>query len=72
VAPEAIAFFVLLLAAEVLGTVGGFGSSMLVMPLAGFFLPFDQALGLTALFHVFSNGAKMILFREGVSRWLLL
>ncbi len=62
----------LLLAAEVLGTVGGFGSSMLVMPLAGFFLPFDQALGLTALFHVFSNGAKMILFREGVSRWLLL
>lgn len=71
-APEAIAFFVLLLAAEVLGTIGGFGSSMLVMPLAGFFLPFDQALGLTALFHVFSNGSKMILFREGVSRWLLL
>ncbi|MBK6342310.1 MAG: sulfite exporter TauE/SafE family protein [Flavobacteriales bacterium] len=29
-------------------------------------------MGLTALFHVFSNGAKMILFREGVSRWLLL
>jgi len=69
---EAILFFVLLLAAEVLGTIGGFGSSMLVMPLAGFFMPFDQALGLTALFHVFSNGAKMILFRKGVSRRLLL
>lgn len=35
-------------------------------------MPFDEALGLTALFHVFSNGAKMILFRHGVSRRLLL
>lgn len=65
-------FLGLLLIAEVLGTVGGFGSSMLVMPLAGFFMPFDQALGLTALFHVFSNAAKMLLFRQGVSWRLLL
>ncbi|MBL7939983.1 MAG: sulfite exporter TauE/SafE family protein [Flavobacteriales bacterium] len=67
-----LAFFALLLVAEVLGTVGGFGSSMLVMPLAVRFLPFEQALGLTALFHVFSNAAKMVLFRKGVSRNLLL
>ncbi len=60
---ELFAFFALLLVAEVLGTIGGFGSSMLVMPLAGFFLPFDQALGLTAVFHVFSNAAKIVLFR---------
>ncbi|MEZ4740510.1 MAG: sulfite exporter TauE/SafE family protein [Flavobacteriales bacterium] len=65
-------FFALLLIAEVLGTVGGFGSSMLVMPLAILFLPFEQALGLTAVFHVFSNGAKMILFRKGMDRKLLL
>ncbi len=65
-------FLVLLLAAEVLGTVGGFGSSMLVMPLMTFFLPFDQALGLTALFHVFSNASKIILFRKGLSKKLLL
>lgn len=65
-------FFTLLLIAEVLGTVGGFGSSMLVMPLASWFLPFDQALGLTALFHVFSNGAKMVLFRKGLDKRLLL
>ncbi|HRH39872.1 MAG TPA: sulfite exporter TauE/SafE family protein, partial [Flavobacteriales bacterium] len=65
-------FGLLLLVAEVLGTIGGFGSSMLVMPLAGWFLPFDEALGLTALFHVFSNAAKMILFRKGVSWRLLL
>lgn len=65
-------FFALLLVAEVLGTIGGFGSSMLAMPLAAFFLPFDQALGLTALFHVFSNTAKIFLFRQEVSRYLLL
>lgn len=64
-------FLVLLFFAEVLGTIGGFGSSMLVMPLAGWFLPFDQALGLTAVFHVFSNAAKIILFRQGVDRRLL-
>lgn len=67
-----LVFFALLLIAEILGTIGGFGSSMLVMPLAGWFLPFDQALGLTALFHVFSNAAKMLLFRKGVSWRLLL
>ena len=61
-----------LLTAEVLGTIGGFGSSMLVMPLAVWFLPYDQALGLTALFHVFSNAAKMILFRQGIDRRLLI
>ncbi len=64
-------FLALLFFAEVLGTIGGFGSSMLVMPLAGSFLPFDQALGLTAVFHVFSNAAKIILFRQGVDRRLL-
>lgn len=63
---------VLLLLAEVLGTLGGFGSSMLVMPLAVWFFPFEQALGLTAVFHVFSNAAKIVLFRQGMDRRLLL
>ena len=69
---EVVLFIALLLVAEVLGTVGGFGSSMLVMPLAGWFLPFDQALGLTAIFHVLSNGAKILLVREGLDKRLLL
>lgn len=69
---ESIAFLSFLLVAEVLGTIGGFGSSMLVMPIASWFLPFDQALGLTAVFHVFSNGAKLLLFRKGVDKRLLL
>jgi len=69
---DLLLFLALLLIAEVLGTIGGFGSSMIVMPLALLFLPFDQALGLTALFHVFSNGAKMLLFRQGISKRLII
>lgn len=69
---ELVAFAVLLLVAEVLGTLGGFGSSMLVMPIAASFLPFEEALGLTAFFHVLSNGAKMLLFRQGFDRRLVL
>lgn len=69
---EIAAFAVLLFIAEVLGTLGGFGSSMLVMPIATRFLPFEQALGLTAVFHVFSNASKIILFRKGMDRRLLL
>lgn len=64
---ELLWFALLLLLAEVVGTVGGFGSSMLVMPIAGWFMPFTEALGLTAVFHVFSNVAKVILFRQGFS-----
>lgn len=66
-----LTFFALLLAAEVLGTIGGFGSSMLVMPIAGMFMPFEQTLGLTAIFHLFSNAAKMYLFRQGFDKRLL-
>ena len=62
-------FFLLLIIAEVLGTVGGFGSGVLVMPLAGFFMPFEQALGLTAIFHLFSNASKRLLFLAGFNEW---
>ncbi|MBK9416386.1 MAG: sulfite exporter TauE/SafE family protein [Flavobacteriales bacterium] len=65
-------FYVLLLAAEVLGTIGGFGSSLFVMPLAGHFMAFEQALGITALFHVFSNTVKILLFRIGSDKSLVL
>lgn len=68
---DTLLLFLLLLVAEVLGTIGGFGSSMLVMPIAGLLLPFDQALGLTAVLHLFSNAAKMLLFRQAVSKRLL-
>ena len=58
--------------AEIIGTIGGFGSSVYFVPIAAFFLPFDQVLGLTALFHLFSNTTKITLFREGLDKRLLI
>jgi uncharacterized membrane protein YfcA len=65
-------FIFLALLAEILGTLGGFGSSLFFIPLATYFLDFDSALGITALFHVFSNLSKIALFRKGIDKVLLL
>ncbi len=59
-------FFILALIAEVLGTVSGFGSSILFVPIASLFFNFKTVLGITAVFHVFSNLSKIALFRKGI------
>lgn len=63
-------FFTLL--AEVLGTVGGFGSSVYFVPMASYFMDFQSVLGITALYHLSSNLSKMGVFRKGINRNLLL
>lgn len=65
-------FILLALLAEILGTVGGFGSSVFFVPVANFFLDFQSVLGLTALFHLSSNITKIGLFRKGVDWKLVL
>ena len=65
-------FILLALVAEILGTVGGFGSSLFFIPIAGYFLDFHSVLGITALFHVSSNLTKIFFFREGVDKKLLI
>lgn len=67
-----IYFLILALLAEVLGTVGGFGSSLFFVPIAGYFLDFHSVLGITAVFHVSSNVIKIGMFRHGVDRKLIL
>jgi uncharacterized membrane protein YfcA len=67
-----ILFLLLAYLAEIAGTLGGFGSSMLLVPLAGLFYDFKTVLGITALMHVFSNISKLILFRQGLNYRLLL
>lgn len=61
-------FYFLALIAEVIGTVSGFGSSILFVPLATLFFDFHEVLGITALFHVFSNLSKIFLFRKGIDK----
>ncbi|MBS1683566.1 MAG: sulfite exporter TauE/SafE family protein [Bacteroidetes bacterium] len=61
-----ILFTLLALIAEVIGTIGGFGSSMFFVPLASFFFDMKSVLGITAIFHVFSNISKLVLFRATI------
>lgn len=65
-------FILFALLAEILGTVGGFGSSLFFIPIAGYFLDFHSVLGITALFHVSSNLTKIFFFRQGFDKKLLL
>jgi len=65
-------FILLALLAEILGTVGGFGSSLFFVPIASYFLDFHSVLGITALFHVSSNLSKIAFFRKGFDKRLVI
>ncbi|GAA4768882.1 MULTISPECIES: sulfite exporter TauE/SafE family protein [Flavobacterium] len=70
---ELLIYFILLaLLSEVVGTVGGFGSSMLFVPIAGYFLDFHSVLGVTAIYHLSSNVSKIYFFREGFNKKLVI
>lgn len=61
-------FYILAFIAEIIGTVSGFGSSILFVPIASLFFDFHIVLGITALFHVFSNISKIFLFRKEIDK----
>ncbi|MFD2727465.1 sulfite exporter TauE/SafE family protein [Hyunsoonleella rubra] len=65
-------FLLLALLAEIIGTIGGFGSSVFFVPLGNFYFDFQSVLGLTAIFHLSSNLSKIFLFKKGLDKKLLL
>ena len=67
-----VVFLILALIAEIIGTIGGFGSSVFFVPLGNFYFDFHSVLGLTAIFHVSSNLSKIFLFKKGIDKKLLL
>jgi uncharacterized membrane protein YfcA len=67
-----IYFFLLAFVAEVIGTISGFGSSILFVPLASMFFDFKAVLAITAVFHVFSNLSKIYLFKTGIQKDIVL
>lgn len=67
-----VVFILLALLAEIVGTIGGFGSSVFFVPLGNFYFDFYSVLGLTALFHLSSNLSKIFLFKKGLDKRLLL
>lgn len=65
-------FLLLALIAEIIGTIGGFGSSVFFVPIGNFYFDFYSVLGLTAVFHLSSNLSKTLLFKKGLNKQLLL
>lgn len=65
-------FLLLALVAEIIGTIGGFGSSVFFVPLGNFYFDFYSVLGLTAIFHLSSNISKILFFKKGLDKSLLL
>ena len=64
-------FFLAALVSEIAGTVAGFGSSTVFLPLALFFVDFKSALVLVAFLHIFGNLARLNFFRRGLDVRLL-
>lgn len=69
---KSILFLLLALIAEIIGTIGGFGSSVFFVPFSALFFDFHTVLGITAVFHLSSNISKIYLFRKGLDKKLLL
>ncbi len=65
-------FLLLALIAEIIGTIGGFGSSVFFVPIGNFYFDFYSVLGMTAIFHLSSNISKIFLFKKGLDKKLLL
>lgn len=67
---RALLFFLFALICEILGTLAGFGSSVIFVPLANFFYSASLVLSLTSILHVFSNTSKVWLFWKHIE-WKL-
>ncbi len=55
------------LLAEIIGTMAGFGSSTIFLPMALLFLDFNIALVLTAFLHLFGNLGRLAFFKKGIN-----
>jgi uncharacterized protein len=69
---ETILFFISALISEIIGTMAGFGSSTIFLPLALLFVDFKTAIILVAIFHLFGNLSRIIFFRQGFDKRIIL
>src|SRR3989344_3971356 len=65
-------FFLIAFFSEVLGTMAGFGSSTIFLPLALLFVDFKTALVLVAFLHIFGNIGRISFFRHGLDKQVLI
>jgi len=67
-----ILFFLAAFVSEIAGTMAGFGSSTIFLPLALLFVNFKAALVLVAFLHIFGNLGRIVFFKHGIDWNLIL
>jgi uncharacterized membrane protein YfcA len=67
-----IFFIIIGFFSELVGTMAGFGSSTIYLPLASYLLEFKTALVLVAIFHFFGNMSRIAFFRHALDKKVLL
>jgi uncharacterized protein len=72
VEPADILFIIVGFFSEIIGTMAGFGSSTIYLPLASYIYDFQTALVLVAIFHFFGNISRIAFFRHGLEKNILL
>jgi uncharacterized protein len=65
-------FFIVAFLSVVVGTVAGFGTSTIFLPLALFFVDFKTALVIVAICHVSGSVGATTFFRHGLDKRLIL
>lgn len=65
-------FFAAAYFSEIVGTIAGFGSSTIFLPLTLLFVDFKTALILVALLHVFGNIGRISFFKHSLNKRILL
>ncbi|EKD91207.1 MAG: hypothetical protein ACD_30C00039G0014 [uncultured bacterium] len=65
-------FFLAAFVSEIVGTIAGFGSSTIFLPLALIFFDFKVALVLVAFLHIFGNIGRISFFKSGLDKHMLL
>jgi hypothetical protein len=66
-----ILFFLSAFISEIVGTMAGFGSSTIFLPIALFFVDFKTAIILVAIFHISGNISRITFFKHGLN-WKIL
>jgi uncharacterized membrane protein YfcA len=67
-----IFFIIIGFFSEIVGTMAGFGSSTIYLPLSSYLLDFKTALVLVAIFHLFGNISRIAFFRHALDKKILL
>lgn len=67
-----LVFFVAAFIAAIIGTLAGFGSSTILLPIAVLFFDFQTALVLVAFTHIFENIGRITFFKKGLNKKILL